>query len=310
VTAARVTRALLPLGVSVVILYAISHRVDWLDAFAHIRADTLVVLVPALLVYGALSLAIDAVSLVRAGAGTNHELALGAMARVKAATYPLGILHYALGAGGLVVLLRRRAGLPLGDATGVVMLLAAFDLLALLGVAGLASAWLATEEASLRAGIVVGVLIAAPLGLWVLRAEASLGPLEPLRRLRALRAARELPTAQLLQLLALRLLFVAAFLTLGGAALVSFGMRPQLGSLIVGFAQVALVAALPIAVAGLGTGQAAFLYVFRGLAPADELLACSVALSAGMIAVRVALGLAFVREFSQSPAPGAGREGA
>jgi hypothetical protein len=46
--------------------------------------------------------------------------------------------------------------------------------------------------------------------------------------------------------------------------------------------------------------------VFRSLAPADELLACSVALSAGMIAVRVGLGALFAREFSL---PAAAAEG-
>jgi Lysylphosphatidylglycerol synthase TM region len=305
----RALRALLPFAVTVGIFYAISRRVDWLDVFAHLRPDTLVILLPALLAWAALSLGIDAVSLLRSGAAPGPG-AFVSMARLKAATYPLGLLHYALGAGGLVVLLRRRAGLALADATGIVMLLAAFDLLALLLVAALAGAWLATDEVALRAGIVVGALVAAPLGLLALRTEASLGPLEPLRRLRALRAAREIPTARLVQLLALRLLFVVTFVALGGAALAAFGIHPRLSALIVGFAQVALVAALPIAVAGLGTSQAAFLYVFRSLAPADELLACSVALSAGMIAVRVALGLAFVREFSHAPVADAGGDGA
>lgn len=293
----RVLRALLPFVVTAASFYAISHRVDWLDAFAHIHADALVVLLPALVGWAALSLWIDAVSLLRSGPGPARA-SFAAMARLKAATYPLGILHYALGAGALVVLLRRRAGLALADATGTVMLIAAFDLLALLLVAAGAGAWVASEGAGLRAGILLVALVGAPLGLWLLRTPARLGPLEALRGFGMLRAARDLPTPQLLQLLGLRLLFVVVFVALGGAALVSFGVRPALGTLVVGFAQVALVAALPIAVAGLGTSQAAFLYVFRSLAPADELLACSVALSAGMIAVRVGLGALFAREFS------------
>ena len=293
----RVLRALLPFAVTVGIFYAISHRVDWLDAFAHIRADTLVVLLPALIVWAALSLAIEAASLMRAGGGPGLG-SFASMARLKAASYPLGTLHYALGAGGMVVLLRRRAGVPLAEATGAVMLIAAFDLLALLALAALAGAWVATDAPALRVGILAVAVIGAPVGLWLLRTPRSLGPLEPLRRLGMLRAARELPTPQLAQLLALRVLFVVVFVALGGAALAAFGLRPHVGTVVVGFAQVALVAALPIAVAGLGTSQAAFLYVFRSLAPADELLACSVALSAGMIAVRVGLGAIFAREFS------------
>jgi hypothetical protein len=292
-----VLRAFVPFAVTAASFWAISHRVDWLDAFAHIHAGALVVLLPALAVWAGLSLWVDALSLLRSGPGPARA-SFAALARLKAATYPLGILHYALGAGALVVLLRRRAGLALSDATGTVMLIAAFDLLALLLLAAGAGAWVATEEVGLRVGILAVGLIGAPLALFLLRTPADLGPLEALRGLGMLRAARDLPTPQLLQLLGLRVLFVAIFIGLGGAALASFGIRPPLGTLVVGLAQVALVAALPIAVAGLGTSQAAFLYVFRSLAPADELLACSVALSAGMIAVRIGLGALFAREFA------------
>ena len=77
----------------------------------------------------------------------------------------------------------------------------------------------------------------------------------------------------------------------------AFDVRPTPAALVAGLAQIALVAALPIAVAGLGTSQAAFLYVFGEMAPAERLLACSVALSAGMIAVRVVVGILFVAEY-------------
>lgn len=294
---ARVLRALVPFVVTAGSFWAISHQVDWLDAFAHIHAGALVVLLPALAVWAGLSLWVDTLSLLRSRPGPGRP-SFAALARLKAASYPLGLLHYALGAGALVVLLRRRAGLALSDATGTVMLIAAFDLLALLLLAAGAGAWVATADVGLRVGILAVALIGAPLGLFLLRTPADLGPFEALRGLGMLRAARDLPTPRLLQLLGLRVLFVATFIGLGGAALVSFGIRPPLGTLVVGFAQVALVAALPIAVAGLGTSQAAFLYVFRSLAPADELLACSVALSAGMIAVRIVLGALFAREFA------------
>jgi hypothetical protein len=302
VKATRVVRAAVPLAVTLGVFWWISRRVEWADVFAHIHADTLRLLIPALAAWAALSLGLDAVSLVRSSpAGANASL-LG-MARLKAATYPLGIVHYALGGAALVVLLRRRARYPLAEATGVVMLMTAFDLLATLLFAALAGAWLATDAASVRAAVLAAAIVGAPLGLFLLRTERPLGRLERVRNLRLLRAARELPTARLLELFALRALFVVVFIALGGAALVSFGIRPPLGTLVAGFPQVALVAALPIAVAGLGTSQAAFLYVFRSLAPADELLACSVALSAGMIAVRFALGALFAREFSLPAAP-------
>lgn len=292
--AKRALGALLPFAVTAAILYAISRRVDMAGAFERIQGETLLLLIPALAIYGMASLCIDALSLVCATTGGSYV----SMARLKAASYPLGLLHYALGVGALVVLLRRRAGLSLADATGVAVLISGLDLLALLGVAALALTWAATDETRLRLGVVTGLLIAGALGLWVLR---STHWTEAQRGLRLLRAIRELPTPRLAQLLALRVLFVVTFLALGGAALAAFGIHPPLGTLVVGFTQVALVAAIPIAVAGLGTSQAAFLFVFRAWAPAEDLLASSLALSAGIIAVRVAFGVACVGEFSRRP---------
>ena len=302
----RVLRTLIPFAVTAAILYEISRRVDVAGAFERIHGDTLLLLIPALAIYGALCLCTDAISLMCASTERGGR-SFVSMARLKAATYPLGLLHHALGAGALVLLLRRRTVLTLADATGVVMLISGFDVLALLSIAAAAVAWAATDEMSLRLGVVAGLLITAALGLFVLRSTALtaggsswiLERLEALRRSSLLRAIRELPSPQLVQLLALRLLFVVTFLALGGAALAAFGIHPPLGTLIVGFAQIALVAAIPIAVAGLGTSQAAFLFAFRAWAPAEELLACSLALSAGIIAVRVALGVACVGEFSR-----------
>jgi hypothetical protein len=304
--ASRVLRGLLPLLVTIGVFYAISRRVDWMDAFAHIHSDALVILVPALVLHVVVSLAIEALSLIRA-AGLPTRGWFATMGRLKAATYPLGLLHYALGAGALIVLLRRRAGLSLADATGCVMLIGGLDLVAIVLLAALAGAWIAGDAAGLRIGIIGAALAGAPLGLWLLRTPRDLGPLERLRSLAFLRSAREIPTARLLELVAMRLLFVAVFVALGGASLAAFGLHPPLATVVIGFTQVALVAAVPIAVAGLGTSQAAFLYVFRSVAPADELLACSVALSAGMIVVRVSLGAIFAREFAL-PAPPTERE--
>jgi hypothetical protein len=295
----RIVRALLPLAVTAALFAFLARQIDFRAALAAIDARALLVLAPALIVYTALSLALDARSLLRALPGTGASLGPGTAARIKAASYSFGIVHYALGAAALVVLLRRRGGLPLAEATGVVMLISAFDLLAVLGVTAFGSAFLASDQLALRAGLVASVLAAAPLGLAVLRSERSLGPLDRLRGLALMRSARELPGTRLAELVALRVLFVAVFIALGGAALAAFGVHPPPGELIAGFGAIALVAALPIAVAGLGTGQLAFVYVFRSSGDAETLLAASLALSAGIILFRVALAASYAREFTR-----------
>ena len=67
-------------------------------------------------------------------------------------------------------------------------------------------------------------------------------------------------------------------------------------------------AGLPIAVAGLGTGQAAFVWVFRDYGDPETLLACSLALSAGLILLRVGMGLAFAREYAREAIQAARQE--
>jgi hypothetical protein len=60
-------------------------------------------------------------------------------------------------------------------------------------------------------------------------------------------------------------------------------------------------------VAGLGTGQAAFLYLFRGRATPETLLACSLTLSAGLLTVRTLMGLVFAREYGREALAQTGR---
>jgi hypothetical protein len=285
--------------VSAALLALLARQIDFGAALAAITPRALVLLAPALLAYTAASLAIDAWSLVRVAAAAGGRLGATTAARIKAASYSFGLLHYALGAAALVALLRRKGLLPTAEAAGVVMLISSFDLLVVLGLTAVGSAFLATDALALRAGLVAALLVAAPVGLVALRSEWSFGPLDRLRALRLVRSAREMPAVRLAELLVARVAFVAVFVALGGAALAAFGVRPPPGELVVGFAAIALVSTLPIAVAGLGTGQLAFVHAFRSSGDAETLLAASVALSAGIILFRVALGAAFAREFAR-----------
>lgn len=295
----RLARWALPALVSAGTLAYLLARIDLREALRHVDLPVVRLLVPALLLYGALSLWIEALSLTRATGAMRRALSHWTCARIKAASYPLSLVHYGLGAGALTYLLRRHGGLPLASAAGVVMLIAFLDLGLLLGMTAVGAGVLATRAPALEAGVVIGMFALILGGLTLLRAPISLGPLDRLRELDLFRAAREAPLALLLQLGLLRGLFVLVFIALGAAGLAAFGVSVPPGDLVVGVAGVALVAALPIAVAGLGTGQVAFVYLLRHWGEPDVLLACSLALSAGLIVMRASLGLLFAREFTR-----------
>jgi uncharacterized membrane protein YbhN (UPF0104 family) len=294
----------LPALVSAGALYAVLRLVD-LRALADAMSWKIAtLLLPAMLLYGAATLALEALCLVLLVRPRCADFGFWTGARLKSASYLLLTLHYALGVGALSVLLRRRTGLPLGEAAGITVLILAADVLIVFAFASAGVAFLGLD---VPAGwILAGLGTAFVGGLALLRARGSLGPIERLRRLSFFAALRRAELKQLFQLLLLRGLFSSCFVAVYGAAFLSFELQPELARLVSGILVVAMVSGLPIAVGGLGTSQAAFLYVFRGLAEPERLLAVSLIASASMIALRVGMGLVFAREYAREALSHAG----
>jgi len=253
----------------------------------------------ALLLYGAATLVIEALSIRRLLEAPPASFTLATAARIKCASYLLAVINYTLGGAGLAVLLRQRTGLPLGEAAGVVLLIALTDLALTLVFGSLGvvfanvemSVWIVALLALGAAGIVIALMI--------VRAPGSLGPLERIRSLAVFATLRHTPLARLCELIALRCLFSVCFISVAGAAFHGFGVEIGVARLVGGMMALAIVGALPIAVSGLGTGQVAAVYLFRDLAPAETILAMSLVLSFGLIALRVLMGIVFAREYVQ-----------
>ena len=294
----RALQRILPIAVSAAVLAWLLRGVDLAAVAASISPRVAFVLVPALAAYGALTLWLEATSLailVHAPASLPRWTA----ARIKSASYLLAIVNYALGAAALAVLLRRQTSLPLARAASLVILISMTDLAVVLAFAAAGAAQVAQGAPDLHAGLVVAGLLGLFAALALLRMPRSLGPLERIRSLSAFDALRSVPLGDLVRLLALRVAFALSFVAICGAAFAAFRIPVPIPELVAGVLIVALVAAIPIAVAGLGTSQAAFLYLFADHAPPATLLAMSLVLSAGMLALRALMGVAFAREFTR-----------
>jgi len=295
----RTAKWLLPVLVSGGAFWLLLGRIDFSEVLKQVDAGVAFVLIPSILLYGAVSLWIEAETLSRLAASNAPDLGKWKCAKIKAATYPLGLLNYALGAGGLTYLLRRRGGLGIAEAAGIVILIALFDLGLLLLLAAFGAVLLSSETVALQAGVIAVGAVAVVAGFTFLRTSISMGPLDRIRDLEIFRAARETPADRLAVLALLRLGFVVSFILLCAAALAAFDIRVPPGDLVVGVAVVSLVASLPIAVAGLGTGQVAFVFMFRHWASSEVLLASNLALTAVLILMRSGIGLIFAREFTR-----------
>jgi hypothetical protein len=294
----RVARVALPFAVSAALLAWVLAGVDVRAVFAHLTPGVAVVFVPALAVFLAVSLLLEALCLVAVVSHSRpfHDLIVAA--RIKAASYPLGLVNYALGTGATAVLLRRRAGMTLAEAAGAVFVIGLFDLGSLIAFVLVGAGLMGTTAPGLRAGVVVLAGGAIVAGFAVLRAPVRMGAFDRIRELEVLRDARTLPIALLARLGVLRLLFVGSFIGLAWATLTAFSVAVPPLDLVVDTSLVLLVSALPIAVAGLGTGQLVFVELFERFAPAETLLAASLTLSFGLIVTRATIGLAMAREFT------------
>lgn len=289
----------LPVAVSVGVLAWLLREVDGPALLAALDARVAAIMIPALLVFGVVTLWLEALSIRRLTPHAPEGFGVWTAARIKCASYLPGVLHYTLGAAALALLMRRRTGMLLGEAASLVLLISSTDLLVVLTAASASAALVGVAAPGLRSGLVVVVLVGFLGGLAVLRLPASLGPLDRVRQLAIFEGLRTVPLRRLVELLALRVAFSGCFVAGCASAFAAFQIAAPPALLVGGILVVALVAALPIAVAGLGTSQAAFLYVFADVAPAEKLLAMSLVLSFGMLVLRAAMGLVFARELTR-----------
>ena len=295
----RYAKRILPFVVSAIALGTLFANVDLSAVVGALSWKMAATVVPALLAYSALTIVLEAASIMRLLGPTAAGFRAGTAARIKCASYLLGIVNYALGVAALSVLLQRRAGIRLADSASVVLLISGLDTLVVLALAaaGLAASGSETPTVWVVALAVGGLGFFG--GMALLRTPASLGPLERIRSLAFFYALRATPLRRISEVTLLRVIFACSFIAMVGVVFAAFDIVPDLSELVVGILVVAVVAALPIAVAGLGTGQIAFVEVFRDLASRETLLVISLVLSAGMITLRVAMGLLFAREFAR-----------
>ena len=288
----------LPAAVSAVTLGWVVTSFDMSALGDALSWRVLAVLVPGLLAYGAITLMLEAFSILRL-TGRRPGFGVWTAARIKCASYLLAIVNYFLGGAALTILLQRRAGLGLGETASVVLLIFAVDIVVVLALGTLGASLAGPEGPAVRAGFAAVAAAGFFAGLLLLRTPRSLGPLERIRSLSVFDALRRTPTRVLVELGALRLTFSLCFIGIGGVAFAAFGISVAPDRLVLGMLTLAIVGALPIAVAGLGTGQVAAVYVFAGVAAPEVLIALSLVLSAGLIALRAGMGALFAREFTR-----------
>jgi len=289
----------LPAIVSIAALAWLLNSIDRTALLAALNWRVAAILIPTLIAYGVVTLVLEAVSIVLLMSARPAGFGLWTAARIKSASYLLGIVNYTLGAGALTVLLRRRAGIGLGESASIVLLITSIDMFLLMMMAAAGTTLVAGDAPGVRTGLFALLIGGFIVGMTILRVPGHLGPMERIRSLTVFEALRTTPLSRLAKLMMLRICFTSSFIALGGAAFASFAIPIPLRDLVVGMIIVGVVSALPIAVAGLGTGQIAVVQAFGRFADRETLLALSLVLTAGLLGLRAGMGLVVAREFTR-----------
>jgi len=296
---ARALRWFVPFVVSAGLLAWVFSGIPVGDAIRSIDRDVVLRFLGPFVLFNVVSLWIEARCLLLVVRATGHEASLATAFRIKSASYLLSLLNYFLGAAGLSVLLRRHAGVSLADAAGKVFLITLFDFGSLLALVTMGITFLGVDTRGVRAGVVVALVGLIVAGFVFLRAPFSLGPLDRVRELEVFSAARTVRLPILIEMGLLRVGFVASFIGVSWGLFYAFQVSVPLANLVINIPILLLVSALPIAAAGLGTGQIVFVELFGRFADDSLLLAASLTLSIAMILRGAALGLVFAREYTR-----------
>ncbi len=214
---------------------------------------------------------------------------------VRATTYILSLVNTQLGQGGVALYLHRRHQVPFWEVTGTVIFISFVEVYQLAFYSFVGAAVSGELGQFAPVGVYAGLAGYLAVHLWYFSRPRG-GRLGNARLLQAFRRAR--PSHYLLLLLYKTPNLLAA-VTTHWLALPLFGMSIPFFALLAGLPIVFFFAALPIAAAHLGPSQLAWVWVFGRYAPADGLVAYSLAAHLAFMLMNALIGLVFLRRASR-----------
>jgi hypothetical protein len=221
------------------------------------------------------------------------------MAKGKAASVVLHIVHYALGQGAYATWLGRRTGIGLGRTGGLIAYVIAAELCSVCLYATLVIAIGRPAVPATLVNIVVGIAVVLVLAV-------LLAPMTYVERVAALEAWSKVGRVRGLAQLGVRMLQHTVTTGSTWIAAKVFGLDIPLGVMLSYMPVILIVASLPVNIAGFGAVQAAWL-LLTPWAPPERILAFSVVWQAASAVALLIRGLPFLRELLSDIRAGAAR---
>jgi uncharacterized membrane protein YbhN (UPF0104 family) len=241
---------------------------------------------------------LDIFALARVFTWFNVPITMREMAPVKAAVYLINIVNYNAGSGAVALWVNRRRRVPFLEAAASVLFVNLVDVSVLVAfmAAGLPALDPPVDRGVLT--VVIATLLALTAHFLYWRRGIDFLLLERFRDWPIFKSFREAPTARYLRLAAIRAPFDFFFILNYWLALRAFDIDVPFVKSLAYVPVITLVGILPITVAGLGTVQAATVYLFAAYAPQAKILAFSLAFTVVLMGVRALIGVPVFRKVS------------
>jgi len=279
----RTLRIAAPWLAAGLILVLLLQRVDARATLAALAHGDATRHVPIAAAFGLFWLALDAYGLTWVFTRAAAPLRWSEMVVLRARSYPAMAVSFHLGSAALAALLQRATGAGIERTASALLLHYLADLAALSAVACAGSLFL-----ELPGGAALRVALAATsLGIGGCLLLCRLGRLQLPGATRALGA---LGGGELAGLVLIRALFHASVSGFVWLTVPAFAISLRAADVVVGMPIVLAAGALPFTPGGLGTAQAAFVFVFHGLASEPALLAYALAYGATLLVLRLGVG--------------------
>lgn len=285
-------------GVGLLILWLLFRGVPFAEAMEAARRADLLSLVALSLFVALVWFLLDSAALSYLFTRFHVPFSQREARSIRALSYLVAMVNWNLGSGAIMLHLRRTKGVPLSGSLATMLFYNSLDGFVLLAMATLGFAAASGDMRRFAAG--VGVAFAALVGLVLaIRARRpAWRPLERLRETAVLRTIRGATTYDFVLVGAVRLIYFLIFVLYFWAGLRMFSVDVSPFYMMGAVPMVLLSGVLPITPAGLGTQQAAMLYLLKPFGDEANILAFGLAFPVLMMLARLPLSLVYLPDLN------------
>lgn len=290
-------KRILPLVIGGGILAYLFGKIDMRQCYEALARADLLAYAPLMIGFAMLSFLVDTQNLREMLRHFHYPISFRNALNIRGVTYLLMTIDYSLSLGALVYYLKRDLSIPVMRSTSLMLFFNAVTHFALVIMTIVGLAILMPASRLLQSFLVFCICLAVfnVLLVAVLKMLPERGFMFKIKNLNMIRTFHEASWTSFWVLVFWRAIYYALFIVFFYAAFRAFHMEIPIITLLAYIPIILLVISLPIAPCGLGSTQAAMIYLFGEYGTIENIMALGLTYSTSIIVFRSLIGLVFAK---------------